>query len=371
MEVVDAAEAQNSQDQAELVANLIIPFTPNEDSDSEEEEIDEDEWIISGDEDMFQIQDDWVLHSFPTEYRDEGERALRKLWNMVRWDTDIVILDTETTGLTPNHEIIALTALKINTKGEMSILDFKCCPRQSIPPDATAVHGITNEDVKNCPPFWQFVPLLCKFIGNCDLIGFNIMFDINMIDYEMRNYVDTIGAFSGGGVGQALYVGSIYDIGKPYWDAVPKTDIKRSLSKCYLEYVGRSMTNAHSSMGDVMACLSILPNQLRLHFQKVRTWGQLKAQYFATYDLDPFLELTKVKDVIVFDRRDYTTIYVWPATRPEYWMVALLETPVEAWSQIYKKSDGVPLDRLRKILESEPWRSNRLIDRHTNIHLQG
>ena len=59
-----------------------------------------------------------------------------------------LILDTETTGLSIEDEIIEIAIL--NSAGDL-LYNQGVKPSQPIPPEVTAIHGITDADVENCP----------------------------------------------------------------------------------------------------------------------------------------------------------------------------------------------------------------------------
>ena len=44
-------------------------------------------------------------------------------------------------------------------------------PGVPIPPEATAIHGITDDDVADCPTFRAIAPSLVRFLDGCDLAG--------------------------------------------------------------------------------------------------------------------------------------------------------------------------------------------------------
>ena len=57
-------------------------------------------------------------------------------------------------------------------------------PERLIPPDATRVHGITDDQVKDAPKFAEIVIDLMDFIGDAPVIAHNAQFDRNFIDHE-------------------------------------------------------------------------------------------------------------------------------------------------------------------------------------------
>ena len=67
------------------------------------------------------------------------------------------VFDCETTGTTPElDEIVSLAAVRLDTAGvETARYASLVRPSRSIPAEATAVHGITDEDVVTAPPFGE------------------------------------------------------------------------------------------------------------------------------------------------------------------------------------------------------------------------
>src|SRR5438046_1469859 len=58
-------------------------------------------------------------------------------------------------------------------------------PGMPIPAAATAVHGITDEDVASCSPFTEIASPLADFLTDCDLAGFNLKkFDLPFLFKE-------------------------------------------------------------------------------------------------------------------------------------------------------------------------------------------
>jgi len=63
---------------------------------------------------------------------------------------DFLILDTETTGLNDRAEIVSIAVIRSDGT---TLLNSLVKPVRPIPPDATRIHGITNEMVASAPPF--------------------------------------------------------------------------------------------------------------------------------------------------------------------------------------------------------------------------
>lgn len=89
-----------------------------------------------------------------------------------------VYLDTETTGLKSDDEIIEISI--VDDSGKV-LFESLIRPIKSIPPDASAVNGITNEQVKTAKP-WPFLwqDIRASLFGRT-VVMYNADFDLRMI----------------------------------------------------------------------------------------------------------------------------------------------------------------------------------------------
>jgi len=86
----------------------------------------------------------------------------------------LVFFDLETTGINITHDrIVEISFLKIHPNGKEEVKSRRINPEMPIPPQATAIHGITDDDVKDCPTFKQVARSLAEHLEGCDLAGFN------------------------------------------------------------------------------------------------------------------------------------------------------------------------------------------------------
>ena len=161
----------------------------------------------------------------------------------------IVFFDLETTGINVSSDrIVEITYLKVEPNGNKTSKTLRINPQMHIPEQASAVHGIYDKDVADCPAFRQVAASIAKDIEGCDLAGYNsINFDIPLlveeflradidIDLKRRKFVDVMVIF---------------------YKQEP-----RNLSAAYKFYCGKDLSNAHSSEADTMATLEILEAQL-------------------------------------------------------------------------------------------------------------
>lgn len=95
-----------------------------------------------------------------------------------------VILDTETTGLDQNAEVIQIGA--IDGAGSVLMDNVLVKPARPIPPDAMAIHHITNEMVANAPSFPDVLPTLRDAVKGKLLVIYNAQYDSRLLKQSAR-----------------------------------------------------------------------------------------------------------------------------------------------------------------------------------------
>jgi DNA polymerase-3 subunit epsilon len=98
---------------------------------------------------------------------------------------DWVILDTETTGMSPTDEIVQIAIL--SHEGAV-LLDTLVHPSQPIPPSATSVHGISDNEVEDAPTFKEIFEKIRDIIRAKSVIIYNAVFDLRLIHQTLRRY---------------------------------------------------------------------------------------------------------------------------------------------------------------------------------------
>lgn len=91
---------------------------------------------------------------------------------------NFLVLDTETTGLHSNAEICSLAV--IDSAGT-PLLHTLVKPVRPIPPDATRVHGITDQDVASAPGFAEIAPQLRMLLDGSNVVVYNAVYDRKML----------------------------------------------------------------------------------------------------------------------------------------------------------------------------------------------
>ena len=161
----------------------------------------------------------------------------------------IIFFDLETTGVDTSHDrIVEISMIKVGVDGTKQIKTRRINPEMPIPAEATAVHGISDEDVKDEPTFKQIAKSLAQFIEGCDFGGFNSnRFDLPMlveefiragvdVDFKRRKYIDVQNIFH-------------------------KKE-QRTLVAAYKFYCDKNLENAHSAEADTMATYEVLEAQI-------------------------------------------------------------------------------------------------------------
>lgn len=161
----------------------------------------------------------------------------------------IVFLDLETTGVDPAKDrIVEISLVKVMPDGSQEVKTRRLKPEMHIPEAASAVHGIHDEDVANCPTFREISKSLWSYISGCDFAGYNSnKFDIPVLVEEF------------------LRAGIDVDMDKCRFIDVQNIFHRmeqRTLVAAYKFYCGKDLTQAHSAEADTLATYEVLKAQL-------------------------------------------------------------------------------------------------------------
>ncbi|MBD5204304.1 MAG: 3'-5' exonuclease [Bacteroidales bacterium] len=161
----------------------------------------------------------------------------------------IVFFDLETTGTNITHDrIVEISVVKVNPDGSSIEKCRRINPGIPIPPAATAVHHITDEDVASCPTFAQIAKSLLELFEGCDIAGYNSnRFDVPLLVEEFNR------------------ANLSFDItGRKFIDVqnIFHKMEQRTLVAAYKFYCGKNLEDAHSAMADTRATYEVLLGQL-------------------------------------------------------------------------------------------------------------
>ncbi|MFO7722240.1 MAG: 3'-5' exonuclease [Bacteroidales bacterium] len=161
----------------------------------------------------------------------------------------LVFFDLETTGVhVGSDRIVQICLLKILPDQSETVKNYLVNPEMPIPPETTAIHGITDEDVKGKPTFRQLAKDILAFIGNSDLAGYNSnKFDVPLLveeflradvdfDLKHRNLIDVQNIFH-------------------------KME-QRTLKAAYRFYCSKDLVNAHNAEADTRATMEVFKAQI-------------------------------------------------------------------------------------------------------------
>jgi DNA polymerase-3 subunit epsilon len=112
--------------------------------------------------------------------------------------TPLAVFDFETTGLTPGYDrVVEISVIRIDPReGEAPaepreavnpqprvVLNTLVNPRRRMA--ATEIHGITEDDVADAPPFDEIAQHLLRAITGCVLAAYNVYFDYRFLEFEL------------------------------------------------------------------------------------------------------------------------------------------------------------------------------------------
>lgn len=178
----------------------------------------------------------------------------------------IVFFDLETTGVNAIHDrIVEISYIKVFPDGNEESKTLRINPERHIPEQSSAIHGIYDEDVKDCPTFKQVARDIAAIFVNSDIAGFNSnYFDVPMLVEEM------------------LRAGIDFDITKCRLIDVQNIYHKleqRTLSAAYKFYCGKNLEDAHSAQADTRATYEVLKAQLDKYPDKLNNDVQFLSSF--------------------------------------------------------------------------------------------
>lgn len=169
-----------------------------------------------------------------------------------------MFFDLETTGVNIGTDrIVELSYHKVFPNGSSESKTYRVKPvmlqggeevQMHIPAEASAVHHITDEDVRDCPTFKQIAREVADVLVGCDLAGYNSAhFDLPLLAEE----------FARTNVEIDLKRMLMIDVFTIFTKNEP-----RNLTAAYKFYCGKNLDDAHSANADTMATYEVFMAQL-------------------------------------------------------------------------------------------------------------
>jgi DNA polymerase-3 subunit epsilon len=204
----------------------------------------------------------------------------------------IACVDLETTGVSITQDrIVEISIVKLHPDGKREVKTRRMNPGIPIPKEASAVHGIYDEDVAAEPTFKELANGIKQFLDNCDLCGFNSnKFDFPILTEE----------FIRAGLDVNFRDRHLVDVQQIFFKKEPRT-----LSAAYKFYCDKELENAHSAEADALATVDILFAQIN-HYSDLSNRVEELAQLSKGEDfLDYSRRIKVVNDVPVFNFGKY------------------------------------------------------------------
>ncbi len=175
----------------------------------------------------------------------------------------IVFMDLETTGLNlAVDRIVEIALLKVQVDGSRVMKRKLINPGIPIPPEVTAVHGITNDMVANAPSFKELANEIRQFLEGSDLGGYNS----NKFDWPLL-----VEEFLRIGLDFNMDGRELVDVQKIYHNMEP-----RNLSAAYRFYCSKELENSHNAEADISATWEVFEAQLERYPQLGETLESVK-----------------------------------------------------------------------------------------------
>ena len=186
----------------------------------------------------------------------------------------LVFFDLETTGMdTLNDKIVQISLLKLFPDNTDQVLTLLINPGMHIPAEVTAIHGITDKDVKDQPNFQALSNEIFEFLNGCDIAGFNIHnFDLPLLRME----------FSRVGINYKINDISIIDA-----MVIFKKKERRDLRAALRFYCNQELEGAHNAENDIRATKEVLfaqverYNEIGNNVQSLSDFSQYSTNRFA------------------------------------------------------------------------------------------
>ena len=178
----------------------------------------------------------------------------------------LVFFDLETTGTSINTDrIVEICYLKVFPNGNEESKTMRINPEMHIPEASSAIHGIYDNDIVDCPTFKEVAKDIARDIEGCDLAGFNSnRFDIPLLAEE----------FLRAGVDIDMMKRKFIDVQVIYHKLE-----QRTLSAAYRFYCDQNLEDAHTAEADTRATYEVLKAQLDRYPENLKNDMAFLAEY--------------------------------------------------------------------------------------------
>lgn len=154
-----------------------------------------------------------------------------------------IVFDIETSGLNYVHDkIIEIGAIKYINNEKVDEFSYLIDPKIKLDKIITDVTGLTDKDLINKPVIDDVLPLFLEFIGDLPVLGHNVSFDCDFINYNIKK----------------LHLKKMENevIDTLFLSRITIYDIKNHRLKTLKEYLNLSY-NSHRALDDCYTCNSV------------------------------------------------------------------------------------------------------------------
>ncbi|ACY18558.1 3'-5' exonuclease [Haliangium ochraceum] len=172
---------------------------------------------------------------------------------------ELLVFDVETTGTDRRRDQIIELCVQFGLGDDAPNRVWRIRPDVAIEPAAQEVHGISMDDLAECPRFPEVADELRELFASATvLVGYNVSFDIGMLQAEYER------------LGQFLDLGGkdVVDAFRLWQQCEP-----RSLQHAHKRFVGSDFAAAHSAAADVAATGRVLSGMLEHFGLADQDWG--------------------------------------------------------------------------------------------------
>lgn len=205
-----------------------------------------------------------------------------------------VVIDVETTGLDYTREkIIEFAGVKLVNGKVKETFETLINPHHHIRKSSQAIHGISEDDLKDAPEEEEIYPEIFEFIGDATIVAHNAVFDFSFLNRTSKrlynkplenNYLDTQMMFK-----------EVY----PQFESCGLD--------CLVNVFGASNEQRHRAMGDAMALAKCYPKLKALYYQKYN-W-QLSQIDHVEYLFERYLRLQSAINTMQSEIQDLKSIF--------------------------------------------------------------
>lgn len=205
-----------------------------------------------------------------------------------------IVLDVETTGLDYTKEkMIEFAALRLENNKIKAEYQTLINPRQHIRKSSMAVHGITEDMVKDAPTEEEAMPGILEFIGDYPIVAHNAIFDYSFINEAAKRT-------RGEGIKNPMI--DSQQMFKEVYPDLESCGLEALMKKFHVEFSER-----HRAMADTVGLAESYPLLKKL-YKKKYAW-QMKQLENVEYLFERFLRIQGAVSTMQAELQDLKSIF--------------------------------------------------------------